>query len=339
MGGRNGAGGGHSAIAKSMVPLSEMQMGSNLRRIEALCSPSPKQGLAGIVAGSAGMAPLVLRQVLPLRLVHQSAFEAMAHPARQGGQAMLGAKSNLFAPSRRRANLAHRRKAAVRGFAAPRPLALYDSVRKLADNQMRLIFGKKVNIKLIRLRSPLLNSYLLAQFIRIQSSKRSLAFIWRKIKRKVAFGKFAAAGTAPHAPSAAGLVRSNSSVNARDQFGSASHRANKSGALLGGPASMTANGPAFGTANSAPFDWNNLVREGSTLAKGVNSYISGLKLQMSGRFTRRKGASRTTTQTYQIGGNFNFNSSSSLIDYAIIKTKAKNGSIGIKVYVSSRLQA
>ena len=367
MASRSGPGGVRSPITNSMVPVLRLAqrggqtnpvpvlrpLGGGGGRIEAVSAPAssvrPIQGQGGIVAGSAGMAPQLLRQVLPLRLVHQSAFAAMAHPSRaknQGGQTMSGAKSNLYPPVLARGG--GKRAGGPLG-AGGRFAALYDSVRKLADNQMRLIFGKKVNIKLIRLRSPLLNSYLLAQFIRIQSTKRSLAFIWRKIKRKVAFGagQFAPAGAAslfqPAGPATLGLA---SPFSSESHPGGGGHQGGKPAAVKGGSpmgwAWQGGNGPAFGTGNSAPalkFDWNNLVREGSTLAKGVNSYISGLKLQMSGRFTRRKGASRTTTQTYQIGGNFNFNSSSSLIDYAIIKTKAKNGSIGIKVYVSSRLQA
>lgn len=91
--------------------------------------------------------------------------------------------------------------------------------------------------------------------------------------------------------------------------------------------------------NNFIISWDKLVKQNSSnlIINGVISKITGIKIKLNGRFTRRKGASRTKTKTLQKGGKFYFNSESSLIDYAILKNKTKNGSMGIKVYISSQL--
>jgi ribosomal protein S3 len=67
--------------------------------------------------------------------------------------------------------------------------------------------------------------------------------------------------------------------------------------------------------------------------KEFYSNIAGLKLKVSGRISKKRGASRARILNYSIGS-LNFNSINSFIDYSHIERKDKNGSQSIKVYAS-----
>jgi len=65
--------------------------------------------------------------------------------------------------------------------------------------------------------------------------------------------------------------------------------------------------------------------------KEFHSFITGLKIIISGRSTKRKGASRTKLKS-MVTGSFKFSSAESLIDYGAVTRKDKNGTQTIKVF-------
>ena len=146
---------------------------------------------------------------------------------------------------------------------------------------LTLINGKKVKLKLINLKNPILNSSILAQYISINMINYSINALWRKILKNFKLVNF---------------KYYNSSIT---------------------------------------FNWENLmIHSYSFILKKFISYITGIKLKMSGRFSRRKGASRTKVMNFSIGS-FRFNSISSLIDNYLIENKNKNGSQSIKVFTAT----
>lgn len=160
----------------------------------------------------------------------------------------------------------------------------YSDINRLKKLEIILtkIHGKKVKLKLIKLKNPTLNSSILGQYLFINSTHYSISGLWRKLLKKVRL--------------------SNQK-------------------LCKSP--------------SVTFNWNNLMTNGySFLFNRFISYIIGIKLKISGRFSKRKGASRTKVKNYSIGS-FKFNSASSLIDYGLTEKKNKNGSQSIKVFTAS----
>jgi hypothetical protein len=63
-------------------------------------------------------------------------------------------------------------------------------------------------------------------------------------------------------------------------------------------------------------------------------YLTGIKIQISGRISQRKAASRTTVTRKSIG-TLKLSSYSSLIDASKFNFKGKNGSITVKIWISS----
>jgi len=154
---------------------------------------------------------------------------------------------------------------------------------KKLENILTLTYGKKVRIELIKLKNPILNGSVLAQYLSANSTRHGIHACWRKLLQSL----------------------------------------------------RLANLKFFNTPIS--FNWHNFVVNGySFLFNQFNSYIIGIKLKISGRMSRRRGASRTKVKNYSIGS-FSFNSALSLIDYGFIEKKGKNGSQSIKVFISSKI--
>jgi hypothetical protein len=152
---------------------------------------------------------------------------------------------------------------------------------KKLETILTIINGKKVKLKLIKLKSPICNSSILAQYISINIAKYNINTLWKKILKKFKL---------------VNLKYYNTSIT---------------------------------------FNWNNLINNSYLfLYKKFISYITGIKLKISGRFSRRKGASRTKINNFSIGS-FRFNSISSYIDYNLISSKNKNGSQSIKVFTAT----
>ncbi len=152
---------------------------------------------------------------------------------------------------------------------------------KKLETIMTIIYGNKVKLKLIKLKNPILNSSILAQYISINIMRYNINVLWRKILKKFKLLNFKNHNT------------------------------------------------------TIAFNWKNLVVHGySFLYNKFYSYITGIKLRTSGKFSRRKGAFRTKIKNYSIGY-FKFNSESSLIDYGFIEKKSKNGSQSIKVFTTT----
>jgi hypothetical protein len=161
--------------------------------------------------------------------------------------------------------------------------------------------GKRVKLQLIRLGSPILDSKILASFISICLRRYSISAIWRITLAKI---------KNTNAPLPHRLINVDSRLDRE---------------------------PSQGFGSFHHFDWNHLLTSGF-FSKEFNSYINGLKLKISGRPSKRRGASRTKVKNYGIGS-FKFNSilgeTPSLIDYGHIERKDKNGSQSIKVYTST----
>ncbi|KAI7869205.1 hypothetical protein BDF14DRAFT_392753 [Spinellus fusiger] len=88
--------------------------------------------------------------------------------------------------------------------------------------------------------------------------------------------------------------------------------------------------------HAMPFavQWNSLLPQ---VANGqLTSAIQGVKYQVSGRLGRRKGASRTQVMRKSLG-TFQFTSHKSLVDVGRHTFANKNGSITVKVWISTAL--
>jgi ribosomal protein S3 len=70
--------------------------------------------------------------------------------------------------------------------------------------------------------------------------------------------------------------------------------------------------------------------------KEFYSYITGLKIKISGRITKKKGASRSKIINKTIGS-LKLNSINSFIDYGHIEKKDKNGTQSIKVFIKNSI--
>ena len=156
----------------------------------------------------------------------------------------------------------------------------FNRLKKL-ETILTIINGKKVKLKLIKLKSPICNSSILAQYLSINIARYNINTLWKKILKKFKL---------------VNLKYYNTPIT---------------------------------------FNWNNLINSSYLfLYKKFISYITGIKLKISGRFSRRKGASRTKVSNFSIGS-FRFNSISSYIDYNLISNKNKNGSQSIKVFTAT----
>jgi hypothetical protein len=82
-------------------------------------------------------------------------------------------------------------------------------------------------------------------------------------------------------------------------------------------------------------NWMHILNKG-IYCKEFNSQIIGFKLKLSGRISKRKGASRTSIINRSIGI-LQLNSINSYIDYGHIEKKDKNGSQSIKVYIANSI--
>jgi ribosomal protein S3 len=88
--------------------------------------------------------------------------------------------------------------------------------------------------------------------------------------------------------------------------------------------------------HNMPFgvQWNSLLPQVSN--GQITSAIQGIKYQVSGRLGRRKGASRTQVMRKSLG-TFQFTSHKSLVDVGRHTFANKNGSITVKVWISTAL--
>ncbi|CAI2183899.1 18456_t:CDS:2 [Funneliformis geosporum] len=79
-------------------------------------------------------------------------------------------------------------------------------------------------------------------------------------------------------------------------------------------------------------NWSKMLRNGNNF---IPTHLAGIKLQISGRMSLRKGAARSAVVTKSIG-RLRFNTvGKSMIDYAKVEGKNMNGSYCIKVWLSS----
>jgi len=78
-------------------------------------------------------------------------------------------------------------------------------------------------------------------------------------------------------------------------------------------------------------NWYDLIN-----IKKINTIMTGIKLEIHGRLTKRKKASRTKKYIF-LKGSINKNSNISLIDKSSIRMKVKNGSAGINIYISNKI--
>ena len=86
------------------------------------------------------------------------------------------------------------------------------------------------------------------------------------------------------------------------------------------------------SAMAGGLNWIHILYNG-LFCKEFYSNIAGLKLKISGRISKKRGASRAKVINYSIG-TLKFNSINSSIDYGHIERKDKNGSQSIKVYAN-----
>ena len=78
-------------------------------------------------------------------------------------------------------------------------------------------------------------------------------------------------------------------------------------------------------------NWYDLIN-----IKKINTIMTGIKLEINGRLTKRKKASRTKKYIF-LKGSVKKNSYRSLIDKSSIRMKVKNGSTGINIYISNKI--
>jgi ribosomal protein S3 len=86
------------------------------------------------------------------------------------------------------------------------------------------------------------------------------------------------------------------------------------------------------TTNKSRNSFNNFIKYSQNFLNP--QYITGIKLQISGRLSNRKAASRTRVVRKSIG-TLSLNSNNSLIDANKFSFKGKNGAITVKVWISS----
>jgi len=86
------------------------------------------------------------------------------------------------------------------------------------------------------------------------------------------------------------------------------------------------------TTNKSRNSFNNFIKYSQNFLNP--QYITGVKLQISGRLSNRKAASRTRVVRKSIG-TLSLNSNNSLIDANKFSFKGKNGAITVKVWISS----
>lgn len=68
------------------------------------------------------------------------------------------------------------------------PILFKNTIKKLSENELKILFGKKVKFKLIKIKNPIYNSYILAQYILMKLKYHSIRFVWRNLyKRKKKF--------------------------------------------------------------------------------------------------------------------------------------------------------
>ena len=176
--------------------------------------------------------------------------------------------------------------------------------------------GININLKLIKLNSPYFNSEILSQYIALNLKKYSIYKIWRKLKKIIRFFNY--------------------------NFNDNRFLDKKSNNI------------------SKPIQFNYMKIKELYLCKNIISNISGIKLIIKGRLMKRKNASRSKKFVFTKGV-FHFNSLASLIDYKysnilnkgigeyspntklkknrVSKSRLipKNGSIGIKIFISNNV--
>ncbi|RUS32839.1 hypothetical protein BC938DRAFT_474114 [Jimgerdemannia flammicorona] len=92
--------------------------------------------------------------------------------------------------------------------------------------------------------------------------------------------------------------------------------------------------PAVPVASPMVLHWGNLLPHAGNGT--IASAVQGIKYQVSGRLGRKRGASRTSTMR-KSAGTFKFTSTKSLIDVGRHSFTNKNGSITVKVWISTAL--
>jgi hypothetical protein len=182
------------------------------------------------------------------------------------------------------------------------PISLWKNNQlKKFENLLEKRFGIKIEIQLIKFKSPITDSKILAQFISINLKNYSISAIWRIILKKIKFKNT----IGNQSPKEVYIKKTPQIISKSTKDILFNH----------------------------PYGWYHLQ---FLVNNNFSSYINGLKLKISGRALKRRGASRTKIKDLSIGS-FKFNSINSLIDYGHIERKDKNGSQSIKVYSSTTL--
>lgn len=151
-------------------------------------------------------------------------------------------------------------------YIANKEQALSTSTINSLGQVLSRLFNRPVELRLVRLYYPYLNSYILAQYIAINSNRYNFTRIQRAIF--------------------------------------VSLRAVKAKALL----------------------------ENKSSNKGLlPAYITGMKIQVSGRLVTQRSVPRQSVQTAQIGS---FSGHNNIIDYSSFTSKNKKGAYTVKVWIS-----
>lgn len=162
------------------------------------------------------------------------------------------------------------------------------------------LYNIPVRIKLIRISNPINNAEILGQLIGRNIKKWSLRKIWkillRKLIRKLKIRKIKLNNK----------IRKNNIIIKKKLLNNISIK-----------------------------NWIKILYEG-IFNKNLYSSIVGLKIKISGRMSKRRGASRAKTKSYSVG-RLRFNSIKTLIDYSHIEKKDKNGSQSIKIYINHKI--
>ncbi|CAG8517811.1 2740_t:CDS:1 [Funneliformis mosseae] len=192
------------------------------------------------------------------------------------------------------------------------------AIKKLAELYSTL-YKKPVEFNIILLKYPFLSSKILAEYLSMQTKKYRIRQIRRNLFKKVPLVSLA--------NSATGLVDGMKSRNGL--IPTSYHFLSPPPPL---PSATSLDKPIIDGISTHYLNWSKLLRNGNNF---IPTHLAGIKLQISGRMSLRKGAARSAVVTKSIG-RLRFNTvGKSMIDYAKVEGKNMNGSYCIKVWLSS----
>jgi len=190
------------------------------------------------------------------------------------------------------------------------------ALKKLSEMYSAL-YKKPVEFNIILLKYPFLSSKILAQYLSMQTKKYRIRQIRRNLFRRVPLVSLANSGRE--------LVNGIKSKNGWIPT------------LPHSPTTTTTTTTTYGKPivdgiSTHYLNWTKLLCKGNDF---LPTHLAGIKIQISGRMSLRKGAARSAVVTKSIG-RLRFNTvGKSMIDYAKVEDKNMNGSYCIKVWLSS----